>query len=55
MVTQELSAHTIGRSDDPNPGEAEYNDLKYCFIKIIKFLKAEIKNFLKEMEQKTNI
>lgn len=55
MVTQELSGHTIGISDDPNPGEAEDNDLKYSFIKLIKILKEEIKIFLKEMEEKTNI
>ena len=42
--------HTGG----PNTNEAEENDLKNTFIKMMEALKKKTKNPLKEMEEKTN-
>lgn len=54
MVTPESSGLMTGRSEYPNPEEAEKNDLKYNFMKVIETLKEETKNSLKVMEEKTN-
>ena len=54
MVTPEPSGYTTGRPDHPNPEETEENVLKYNFMKLIEILKDEMKNSLKEMEEKTN-
>ena len=40
--------------DHSNSEEAEENDLNYNFMKMMKAFKEEIKNSLKEMEEKTN-
>lgn len=37
-----------------NTGEAEENSLKNIFMKVIKVLTEEIKQFLKEIEEKGN-
>ena len=55
MVLPEPSGHTIGNPDHANPEEAEENDLQCSFMKMIKkSLKEEMKNSLKEMDEKTN-
>ena len=40
----ELSGSTTGRPEHSSPKEAEENDLKYNFMKMIETLKEEIKN-----------
>ena len=52
MAMPEPSGPTTGRPEHPNPEEAEENDLKYNFMKMIATLKGEMKNSLKEMEKK---
>ena len=47
MATPEPSGHTTGRPDHPNPEEAEENNHKYKFLKMIETLKEGIKNSLK--------
>ena len=42
------------RAEQPNPKEAKENILKYNFLKMIKTLKEEMKNSLKEIEKNTN-
>ena len=54
MVIAESSGHTKGRFDHPNPEEAEENDFKCSFMKMMEIFKEEIKNSLKGMEEKTN-
>ena len=53
MAPPEPSGPTTGRPEHPNPEEAEENNLKYNFMKMIETLKEEMKNSLKEMEEKT--
>ena len=53
MATPEPSGQKTGRPEHPNPEKAEENGLKYNFMKMIETLKEEMKNFLKEMEEKT--
>ena len=53
MLTPELSSHTTGRLDHPNSEEAEENNFKCNFMKMIDALKEEMKNSLKEREVKT--
>ena len=38
MVTPEPIGHTTGRLDHPNPEEAEGNDFKHNFMKMIETL-----------------
>ena len=54
MITPEPSGHTTERLDHPNPEEAEENDFKCNFMKMMETFKEEMKNSLKEMEEKTN-
>ena len=54
MVTPEPSGHTTGRLDHPNPEEAEENDFKCNFMRMMETFKEERKFFLKELEEKTN-
>ena len=42
------------KTEQPDPEEAEENNLKYNFMKMIETLKEEMKNSLKEREEKTN-
>ena len=49
MVTPEPTGHTTGRLDHLNPGEAEQNNFKYNFMRMIETLKEEMKNSLEEM------
>ena len=51
MVTPEPSE---GRLDHPNPEKAEENDIKCNFMKMMEAFKEEMKNSLKEIEEKTN-
>ena len=51
MATPKPSGPIAGRPEHPNWGEAEKNDLKYNFMKMIETFKEEMKNFLKEMEE----
>ena len=46
MVTPEPSSHTTGRLDLPNPEEAEVNDVKSNFMKMMETFKEEMKNSL---------
>ena len=48
MITSETSSHMAGRLDHPNPKETEENG----FTRMIESLKEEVKNSLKEMEEK---
>ena len=54
MVIPEPSDHTTGRFDHPNPEKAEENNFKSNFMRMMGTFKEEMKNFLKEMEEKTN-
>ena len=54
MVTPKSSGPTTGRPEHPNTEEADKNDLKYNFMKMIETLKERMKSSLKEMEEKTN-
>ena len=45
---------TIARLEQPNIDEAEENDLKNNFRRMFEILKEEMRNSLKEMEEKTN-
>ena len=42
------------RPENPNADEAEENDLKNNFMKMIEALKEDMRKSLKEMEEKTN-
>ena len=53
MATPEPSGPTKQSPEHPNAEEAEENNLKYNFMKMIETFKEEIKNSLKEMEKKT--
>ena len=48
MVTPELSGHTTGKLDHPNPEEAEENDFKCNFMKMMETFKEEMKTPLKK-------
>ena len=54
MATPESSGHTTGIPEHPTPADAEENNLKYNLMKMVETLKEEMKNSLKEMEEKTN-
>ena len=49
MVPPEISASISARPEQPKTDEAERNDIKNNFIKMIEVLKEEMKDFLKEM------
>ena len=53
MITPEPSGNTTGRLDHPNLEEAEENDFKYNFMRMMEIFKQGIKNSLKEMQEKT--
>ena len=53
MAPPEPSGPTIARHEHANTDEAEENDLKNNFMKMIEALKEEMKISLKEMEEKT--
>lgn len=48
MIKPEPSEHTIARLRHPNPEELEKVDI----MKAIESLKQDVKNFLKEMDEK---
>ena len=52
MVTPEPSGHTTGRLDHPNPEEAEENNFKCNFMKMMETFKEEMKNSHKEKWRK---
>ena len=54
MITPEPRGHATGELDHSKPEEAEEYDLKFNFMQMIEALKEEMKNSLKEMEEKTN-
>ena len=54
MITAESSEHATGRLEHPNPEEVEEMDFKRNLMKMMETLKQEVKNSLKEMEEKTN-
>ena len=54
LVTPEPSGHSIGRFEHPNPEEAEENNFKCNFMRMMETFKEEMKNSLKEIEEKTN-
>ncbi|ERE91574.1 Transposase, L1 containing protein [Cricetulus griseus] len=54
MIPLETRKHTPARPEHHNADEAEENDLKNNFMKMIKDLKEDMRKSLKEMEEKTN-
>ena len=52
MVTPEPSGHVTGRLDHSNAEEAEENDFKHNFMKMMEIFKKEMKNSLKEMQER---
>lgn len=54
MPPPEPRGPTTARPEPPNAEEAEENNLKNNFMKTIEALKEEMKNFLKEIEEKRN-
>ena len=50
MIIPEPSKHTTGRLEHPNPEEVEEIDI----MKVIESLKEDVKNSLKEMDEKNN-
>ncbi|ERE65059.1 Transposase, L1 containing protein [Cricetulus griseus] len=54
MAPPETRNHTPARAEHHNADEAEENDLKNIFMKMIEDLKEDMKKSLKEMEEKTN-
>ena len=52
MITPESNKHTTGRLEQPNT-EVEEIDFK-CNMKVIETIKQHVKNFFKEMDEKTN-
>ena len=54
MVTPEPSGHSTGRLDHPNPEETEGNNFKCNFMRMMDTFIEEIKNSLKDREERTN-
>ena len=54
IITPESSEHTTGRLEYPNPEEVEEIDFKRNIMKVIESLKQDVKNSLKEMDEKNN-
>ena len=54
IITPESSEHTTGRLEYPNPEEVEEIDFKHNIMKVIESLKQDVKNSLKEMDEKNN-
>ena len=54
MVTPEPSGHTTGRLDHPNPEEAEENNFKCNFMRMMETFKEEMKKSLKEWKKRKN-
>ena len=54
MKTPEPSKHTTGRLEHPNPEEVEEIDFKCNIMNVIESLKQDVKNSLKEMDEKNN-
>lgn len=54
MAPTESSSSTTERPEHPNSDEAEENNLKNNFMKMIEALKEEMKISLKEIEESTN-
>ena len=54
MVTPESSEHATGRHEHPNPEEVEEIDFKRNIMKVRETFKQDVKNSLKEMDEKTN-
>ena len=52
MVTPEPSGHITGRPDHRNPEEAKENNFKHNFMTMMETFKEEMKNSLKEMEER---
>ena len=54
MITPESNEHTTGRLEHTNPEEVEEINFKRNLVKMMETLQQEVKNSLKEMEEKTN-
>ncbi|ERE67993.1 Transposase, L1 containing protein [Cricetulus griseus] len=54
MTPPETKNHTSARPEHHNADEAEENDLKNIFMKMIEDLKEDMRKSLKEMEERTN-
>ena len=54
MTPKKTSDSTTAKHEQLNIDEAEENDLQNNFGRMFEALKEEMKNFLKEMEEKTN-
>lgn len=53
-ASSEASGSATTRPEYPNTNEPEENNLKNNFLKMIETLKEDIKNSIKEVEEKTN-
>ena len=53
-ATPETSGSIARRHEYPNTDETKENDTEKNFMKMIEVLKEEMKNYLTEMEEKTN-
>ena len=52
MILSETSGHKIGKLDHLSAEEAEKNDFKCNFMRMMETFKEELKNSLKLMEKK---
>ena len=48
-----IQQHTTGRLEHPNQKEVEEIDFKHKIMKVFETIKQDVKNSLKEMEEKT--
>ena len=53
-ITSGSSEQTKGRLEHPNPEDVEEIDFKHSIMKVIESLKQEVKNSLKEMDEKNS-
>ena len=54
MTPTKISGSTTARLEHPKADETEENDLKNNLMKMIEAIKEEMKNSLKEIEEKAN-
>ena len=54
MLTPEYSKHAPARLEHPNPEKVEEINFKRNIMKVIETLKQDVKNSLKEMDDKIN-
>ena len=54
MITPESSEHTTVKLEHSNTEEVEEIDFKHNIMKVVESLKQDVKNSLKEMDEKNN-